>query len=142
MAKQEEFAKIIISAVKGNPIQRIRSTYKVLQSVERFGDKHLYYVPGFDIHFAASSFDEAEVKSKAMVASFFDFWVKIQGAKNFILELNRLGFKAPQNDYEVQNLIKNRKVGNTNFRINRNAVENPFEVNREISVKNDYAGVA
>lgn len=76
------------------------------------------YMPGFDMYFTSNSQEDSLVKAESMLNHFFDFWIKDQNWKSFVLQMHKLGFRAPLHNMEMQNLLKNRPT-TTNFQNNK-----------------------
>lgn len=79
------------------------------------------YIPGFDIAFSSPTKERAEVKSKAMINTFFDYWITKKGFKNFILEIHRLGFRSKFDDFTIKELL-NRRTSNAKFKMPKEAL--------------------
>lgn len=68
------------------------------------------YIPAFDIFFTCTSGDQAKKRASNLVDSFFDFWVLETGWKKFILEIHKLGFRAPKHDLVMKELLAKRPL--------------------------------
>ncbi len=66
------------------------------------------YLPGFDIYYSAPSENELDNRSKAMLRTFFDFWIDQNSWKDLFLKLHKLGFRAPLHNFAMKNLINER----------------------------------
>lgn len=50
------------------------------------------YIPSFDIYYSAPNDAEAKRRAPIMMKSFFNFWLKNEGWKSFLLQVRKLGF--------------------------------------------------
>ena len=73
------------------------------------------YIPGFDIFFGSNDPNEEVVvkKSRAIVKMFFDHFLihsSKNGLKDCVLQLHKLGFKAPNDAITLKKLIANERI--------------------------------
>ena len=66
------------------------------------------YIPGFDIYFSAPTETEIKTRSKAMISTFFDFWIEEQSWKQLFLKLHKLGFRTKLHDLAMKDFLKNK----------------------------------
>lgn len=97
------------------------------------------YIPGFDIHFFATSDEERTSISRAMTQSFFDFWVKEQGQKSFLLHLNKVGFRTQNHNFAMQSLLNSRKINKTKFKLLRDNIPAEYASAKKFNVEADFA---
>jgi hypothetical protein len=67
------------------------------------------YIPAFDIYFSAADRETASKRGSSLVTSFFSFWIKQQGFRSFVLQILKLGFKAP-NAGELKQLLERKNI--------------------------------
>jgi len=67
------------------------------------------YIPAFDIYFSAPDREIASKRGESLVAAFFNFWIKQQGFRAFVLQILKLGFKAP-NVQELKQLLERKNI--------------------------------
>ncbi len=89
--------------------QKIFYAFSARYKTEEDG-KVSWYLPAFDMFFTTKNMEDSDIRVKAMAKSFFVYHLEINKSwRSFVLELNRLGFKAATNhDYTVSQLIKHR----------------------------------
>ncbi|MFN0254527.1 hypothetical protein E6A44_003035 [Pedobacter ureilyticus] len=97
------------------------------------------YIPGFDIHFFATSEEERTTIANAMTHSFFDFWVKEQGQKSFLLHLNRIGFRTQNHNFAMQSLLNSRNIKKTKFKLLRDNIPSEYASAQKFNVEADFA---
>ena len=75
-----------------------------------------WFVPAYNLYFSTDSLEKGRERGARMVKSFYDFWIKQQGFKNFLLEIHKLGFRVPQNhDYTLMQML-NKKLHTAKFK--------------------------
>lgn len=88
------------------------------------------YIPGFDISLSAPDKQEAFRRANVVVRSFMNHFIehspKEKKIKLLVLELNKLGFKAPTNDVAIKNILNGRISGNPKFKNSINNVPSGF----------------
>jgi hypothetical protein len=71
------------------------------------------YIPAFDIYFSAKDQATIDKKSKVLTRMFFDHYVLHTGKgglKNLVLQLHKLGFRAPNDGDTIQQFFKNKVI--------------------------------
>lgn len=86
------------------------------------------YIPAYKMFLSAKTKEEIKNKSIFMVKSFYEFHLKQNGLKNFMLEIHKLGFRTKNHDFIMKNLINGRP---TNSKFNQNIVDTPKNFNIE-----------
>ncbi len=94
----------------------IRYGYHVLHIPEENG-MISSYIPAFDIYFSSPNKEKASERSRTMVTSFFNFWIKKQGFRSFVIQILKLGFKT-QNASELKQLLERKNI---NAKLNSNS---------------------
>lgn len=107
MAKKDP---IYIKIDKGHIECSYRAYYKVIK-----GGKIAWFIPGFNIRFNSDNMEMGEKRAEKMVRYFMHFWATKGSFREFILEINRLGFKAPHHhEYTMSQLLR-KKVNTATF---------------------------
>jgi hypothetical protein len=115
----------------------IRIGYRVYRTAQE-GGLITSYIPGFDIAFSSASKEIAIKRANAMVTHFFDYYVKNQSWREFMLKIHKLGFRTEMHDLQMKKLLNNRPV-NAQFSPDDNLVDlnnifsNPEEVVSELA---------
>lgn len=66
-------------------------------------------IPSFKINFFANNREEVERKSRFMMQSFFSYYnIKNHKFGKLIMDVNKLGFKAPQHNLVMYNALKKK----------------------------------
>lgn len=73
------------------------------------------YIPGFNIAFSSPSQEVASQRADAMIRHFFDFWIKNQGWKEFMLTIHKLGFRTDMHNLRMKELLNNKRPNNSKF---------------------------
>lgn len=81
------------------------------------------FIPAYDIYYSSPSLEEAKKRAGIMVNSFFKFWIQQQGFRAFILQILKLGFKAP-NEKALRQLLER---SNINAKLNSPNREVPLD---------------
>jgi hypothetical protein len=85
---------IRVTKEEGGIIKSIRYSYNVYEAEKNEGDKYTqYYIPGYEIYFYAKNKEDGNKIAQATMTAFFNYWVKNQGKKAFLEEIERLGFE-------------------------------------------------
>ncbi|HQS23209.1 MAG: hypothetical protein B7Y11_01240 [Sphingobacteriia bacterium 24-36-13] len=75
-----------------------------------------WHIPAYNLFFSSDSVEKGTERGRKMVRSFYSFWIKQQGFKNFLLEIHKLGFRIPTNhDYNLMQML-NRKIHSAKFK--------------------------
>lgn len=84
-----------------------------------------WYIPAFNMFYSSRTREEGIVTGRAMSKSFFSYWLeKEKDFRSLILEINKLGFKAPDHRITVNKLLSG-KTSRAKFQSNQN-VQNEF----------------
>lgn len=86
----------------------IRIGYKVHRIIRE--NSVTSYIPGFDIAFSAPSIEIANKRSSIMIHHFFDYYIKNQSWREFMLKIHKLGFRTEMHDLKMKKLLNNRPV--------------------------------
>lgn len=69
-----------------------------------------WYIPSFDIYFSSNTKEQGDKRAIAMTRAFFSHWINQESFRSFILQIHKLGFKAPENhDFTIKQLL-NKKI--------------------------------
>jgi hypothetical protein len=96
------------------------------------GEMYSIYVPGFDIYFSCEKdMEKVKARARAMVRSFFNYWVKQEGKNgrelnHLFLQLHKLGFRTNNHNYNLKRLL-HKELFNTKFNGEISNVPNNFE---------------
>jgi hypothetical protein len=73
-------------------------------------------IPAFDIYYSVKDESEVRVKGKTMTKIFFDNFIihNDNQLKAFVLELHKLGFRAPKDAFVLKEFLSN-KIVNSKF---------------------------
>jgi hypothetical protein len=86
----------------------LRFAYHTLFNIEEDGAVSCY-IPAFDIFYSAPNKEEGSRRSRLMVESFMNFWIKKQGFRSFVLQILKLGFKT-QNHEQLTQLLNRKNI--------------------------------
>lgn len=74
-----------------------------------------WYIPAFQMYFSSKTKEEGDIRSKAMVNSFFMYWFeKEKSFRGFIHEIHHFGFRAPGHNLTVNQLLTH-KINRASF---------------------------
>lgn len=78
---------------------------------------YICYIPCFDIYFSAKNFDALKQKGRKVTRLYISHFIEhsSKGVIDFVLQLHKLGFKAPNDTYTIQRFIKKERFA-TNFK--------------------------
>jgi hypothetical protein len=75
------------------------------------GNMYSWYIPSFDIFFSSKTKEEGDRRAIAMTTSFFNQWIHHESFRSFILQIHKLGFRAPEHhEYKIKQLLNREKV--------------------------------
>ena len=97
-----------------------------------------WYIPGFNIRFSSKDKETGDKRAIIMVNAFFSYWVDRVSYREFILEIHKLGFKAPQHDLTVNRLLT-KKVHTAKFKSSVIKLPDPKEYEQSKSLKTELA---
>jgi hypothetical protein len=103
MKTEEQITKI---SFVGNG--KVRVDYTVFYKKKPNG-KYICYMPGFNHSFTAHSENDISIKADAMNQCFFDYYAEKNTFDGLILQLHRLGFRSPQHNYVMDQLLRHKK---------------------------------
>jgi hypothetical protein len=98
-----------------------------------------WYIPSFDIYFSSPTKEAGDKRAKAMVRSFFNYWLKNQGYRNFLMQILKLGYK-PSSHQELQSLL-NRTNLTANLKSSAKVIPHEF-ADTEAHEENDSLAIA
>lgn len=71
-----------------------------------------WFIPGFNIRFTSKDMEIGEKRAFVMVKYFMHYWDTKGSFREFLLEIHRLGFRAPKNhDLTLSRVIKKIEGG-------------------------------
>lgn len=88
---------IVFSKVAGSNKIRMAVTFTTYAEEEKnvtHGPRFTCSVPSFNMHFSASTQEEAWKRGKIMVDAFMSFWISKHKLRGLVIELQKCGFKA------------------------------------------------
>ena len=65
------------------------------------GNMWVGYIPAYDICFSVPEKDKIHEMSRAMVRTFIVYWAKEKGFRRFILQINKLKFRAMNGQHDI-----------------------------------------
>lgn len=107
--------------------------------VEEKGGNYSWYVPAYDIYFSSPSKEEGSRRAKLMVSSFFNFWVKQQGIKQFGLQLHKLGFRATNDHHTTLQQFLNNHIVKSKFKSPESKLPFDFEAAEQFEQEGEMA---
>ncbi len=75
-----------------------------------------WYIPAFDIYFSSKTKEDGHKRAQAMTKSFFKVWINNEGVRSFILQIHKLGFKAPSNHQAIIRDLISKKINTAKFK--------------------------
>lgn len=102
--------------ISGNRID-IHWSFKLFTQYKEGVERVTCYIPSFDIYFDANSKADASIRSKIVTKMYIDHFLhhSKRGVRDLVLQLHKLGFKAPNDNLVLKRLLKDGKLDNTNF---------------------------
>ena len=79
------------------------------RSIQEKNGMFSWYIPAFDIFFSSKDRETGRAKAKSMTESFFTYWIGQESFRAFILQIHKLGFKSPNHDLTVSEMIKRKR---------------------------------
>lgn len=119
--KIKRFFETTIKIEKG----RIGVTYLIHKKVKENGT-FLGYVPVFDLMISGKTEDDMMNKADKMLSSYINYYLKRESFNAFILQINKLGFKANMHMLTMKKLL-NRGQSKASFKNGVNNLPKEFE---------------
>jgi hypothetical protein len=73
-----------------------------------------WFIPGFNIRFSSETKEIGERRAITMVKAFFKYWNGVS-FREFLLAINRMGFKSEQNDLVLHKMLT-KKITSAKFK--------------------------
>lgn len=119
---------------------RINYRYQAYRREEENG-MISWYIPAFQMFFSSKTKEEGDLRSHAMVKSFFIFWLeKEKSFRGFVHEIHHFGFRAPHHNLTVNKLLTH-KINNAAFGYANGHASQEFK-NSIVETKKDSLAVA
>lgn len=89
---------------------QVEWSYQILMNPAKDG-KFSCYIPSFGIYYTSISEEEIGKKSEALTKMYFDnFFDGGPKWRLLAIQLKKLGFRAPKNDYVLKEMLNNRFI--------------------------------
>jgi hypothetical protein len=92
--------------------------------------RYTVYIPAYNMVFSAKDRQAMDRKAVRIVRSFYDFHLQNDEKKtwrSFILAIHKLGFRAPNHDLIMKNLLDQSRPVKTKFSTKKSSVPNFFD---------------
>lgn len=86
-----------------------------------------WYIPSFDIYFSSNTKEQGDKRAISMTRAFFSHWINQESFRSFILQIHKLGFKAPENhDFTIKQLL-NKKIFDVKLKSKNSVLPEDFK---------------
>ena len=106
-------------------------------NIQELDGSYSWYIPSFDIYFSSKTKEQGNERARAMVKSFFNFWLTNQGFRAFALQLFKLGYKTSTHA-EFKNLL-NRTNLKATLKSSLSKLPPEFEGSEVLSLEGDLS---